>query len=107
MDSESVAAMATTMEASDMGALGSDMVGTMMAAMDSEQLGGMSDEHMAEALEPTGADHMGAGAANFDEIEAAATFLSEAPVETPESFAEMMQAEGAASFFSGMFGGEG
>ena len=79
----------------------------MMAAMDSEQLGGMSDEHMAEALDTTGADYMGAGAANFDEIEATATFLSEAPVETPESFAEMMQAEGAASFFSGMFGGEG
>ena len=76
----------------------------MMANIDSEQLGGMSDEHKAEALETTGADHLGAGAANFDEIQAAATFLDQAPVETPESFARMTQGEEAAGFFSSMFG---
>ena len=105
MPAESVTAMVSTMEASDLGALGSDMVGTMMAGMDAEQLGGMSADHMSEAMETMGADLMGEGAVDFTEIESATTFLDEAPVETPSALSDMMQAEGASSFFgSALFG---
>ena len=103
LDSDSVAAMAATMEASDLGVLGSDMVGTMVASMDSEQLGDMSTEHIAEALDTVGADYMGSGASGFDEVEATETFMSEAAVEAPDALTEMMDTEGAASFFGSMF----
>ena len=103
MESDSVAAMVSTIEPSDLGVLGSDKVGTMVASMDSDQVQEMSSEHLAEALDTVGADYMGSGASGFDEVEAAETFMSEAPVEAPASLTEMMDSEGAASLFSSMF----
>ena len=48
---------------------------------------------------------MGEGAVDFTEIESATTFLDEVPVETPSALSDMMQAEGASSFFgSALFG---
>ena len=103
MESDSVAAIASTIEPSDLGVLGSDMVGTMVASMDSDQVQEMSPEHLAEALDTVGADYMGSGASGFDEVEASEKFMSEAPVEAPASLTEMMDSERAASLFSSMF----
>ena len=103
MESDSVAAMAATMDAADLGGRGSEMLGTMVASMDSDQVQEMSPEHLAEALDTVGADYMGSGTSGFDEVEAAETFMSEAVVEAPESLTDMMDSEGAADLFGSMF----
>ena len=97
MESDSVAAIAATIEPSDLGVLGSDMVGTMVASMDQEQVQDMSPEHIAEALDTVGADYMGSGASGFDEVEATETFMSEAEIQAPAALTEM-ESEGAALF---------
>ena len=80
-------------------------IGTIALMPDAEQLGEMSADHISEAMETMGADLMGEGAVDFTEIESSTTFLDEAPVETPSALSDMMQAEGASSFFgSALFG---
>ena len=103
MESDSVAAIAATIDASDLAVLGSDMVGTMVASMDSDQVQEMSPEHLAEALETVGADYMGSGASGFDEVDAISFSIVEAGIEAPSSLTEMMDSEGAADLFGSMF----
>jgi hypothetical protein len=103
LESDSVAAMAATMDAADLGGLGSEILGTMVASMDSDQVQEMSPEHLGEALDTLGADYMGSGASGFDEIEVISFTIVQAGIEAPASLTEMMDSEGAANLFGSMF----
>jgi len=65
--------MVTNLEAGDFGALDPGAVSGMVAGLDGDQLGTLDDGHQEAALDALGADLLGGGAANFDDITGGAT----------------------------------
>ena len=104
VDSRSLAAIASKLNVEALDDIGTEGISELVSHVDAGDISELQPAIVGGLLEFLDADYLGDRILHFDEAEPMETFITTNYVAPPDAFLELMESEGVAGIFKGLFG---